>query len=92
MKINIRKDCIGLFSSMQKHILNQKTINMVDYLDNFDSNGIYTLKEYNNKIKNINDLKIIFNDHQLCLTIFNSMNSNNNGNNNEGKPITLMNI
>ena len=49
------------------------TINMFDYLDNFDSNGIYTFKQYNNKIKNINDLKKITNNKKGCLTIFNSM-------------------
>ena len=55
-----------------------KMINMFDYLDNFDSNGIYTLKEYNNKITNINDLKSIIKNNKACNIIFNSINNDIN--------------
>ena len=58
-------------------------INMSDYLDVFDLYGIYTLNEYNNKIKTINDLKNILNNNEASQLIFNSIN-----NNNEGQPLT----
>ena len=52
-----------------------ESINMFDYLDDFDRHGIFTLKQYNNKIKNINDLKKIINNNKACITIFNSINN-----------------
>ena len=54
-------------------------INMSDYLDVFDLYGIYTLNEYNNKIKTINDLKNILNNNKDSELIFNSINNDNEG-------------
>ena len=55
-----------------------KMINMFGYLDNFDEHGIYTLKEYNDKIININDLKWIIKNNKACITIYNSINNEYN--------------
>ena len=62
-----------------RHTFEQKlkTLNMSNYLDTFDSNGIFTLNEYNNNIKTINDLKNIINDNKACNAIFNSINNDN---------------
>ena len=54
-----------------------RTLNMYHYLNLFDSNGIYTLNEYNIKIKSINDIKKIINDNnQSCSLIFNTFKNN----------------
>ena len=51
----------------------------------FDSNGIYTLNEYNIKIKTINDLKnILNNNNKVSQLIFNLINNDNN----EGQQLT----
>ena len=81
-----------LFNSKINQIKNDRNyfvqklqrINMYHCLNSFDLNGIFTLNEYNIKIKSIDDLKKIINDDiasSLIFKFFNPKNINLNQNN-----------